>query len=79
MMKRNQMYDPIPKFSDSAEKFSLDDQQALSYLTLFNKKPKVLSNSFKEFEWFFVEKRPKLSKMAIKKLFYVIKNAKEIP
>jgi len=70
MMKRNQMYDPIPKFADNAEKFSLDDQQALTYLTLFNKKPKVLSNSFKEFEYFFIEKRPKRSKIAIKKLFY---------
>ena len=47
MMKRNQMFEPVLKIADPMEKVSLEDQQALAYLTLFNKKPKVLSNSFK--------------------------------
>jgi len=41
------MFEPVLKITDPMEKISLDDQQALAYLSMFNKKPKVLSNSFK--------------------------------
>jgi len=70
MMKRNRTFESMPPVTEYPEKNSRDDEQAHRFLLLFNRKPKVLSKSFKEFDSYFIDKRPRFSKLAIKRLFY---------
>jgi hypothetical protein len=74
--KRIEMISRLPTIGSvgivkqDGDKPSTDIEQVTYYLILFNRNKKDVCRSFKEFENFFFETKPKFSKYAVSKLFY---------